>query len=484
MLLETSRPDYSRLDDYFGLWSIYEPAFNGLFDLVARTDLSQHIAGRVEVTAESADDGTIRLTPDARLKSKSSGNAAPYHITKDGVAIIPIRGSLMKAQSSMSTSTSTVEARGWVRQAKSDPNVVAALFVFDTPGGTVAGTQSLAEDIKAFGLVKPTAGYCDDLTASAGYWLASQCQFLACGPTTLVGSIGTFMAVSDLSAKAADMKVKVHVIKAGEFKGAGVAGTPITEEQLAQWQRMVTSLNEQFVTDALMTGRKMTREQATALADGRVHVGSEAKALGLVDAVQSLDETISQLVERARSSGNGSSKGKDTKMANEDTAPKAATLAELKAACVGASSDFLMAQLEANATVAVAQNNYIIAMRADTEKLRKENEQSKAAAEAATKEAAKAKEGLETVAKTLPAGGVEGNGDKVPDAGGKKSVVGSGAGPFNEAVKAAMDGGLSRSDAVMQVAREQPDLHQAFLIATNPRSMKSKIEGKYAEEEE
>lgn len=449
LVLETARPDYSRLDDYFGLWSIYEPAFNGLFDLVARTDLNQHVAAA------------------AIKRVESSSNPAPYQVTADGVAIIPIRGSLMKAQSSMISSTSTVEARSWVRAAKNDPNVLAVCFVFDSPGGTVAGTHDLANDIASLGKIKPTAGFCEDMAASACYWLASQCHVIACGPTAIVGSIGTFLAVNDLSARAEDMKIKVHVVKAGQFKGAGVPGTPVTQEQLAEWQRMVNSLNEQFVASALVTGRKMTAEQSALVADGRVHVGAEAKAMGLVDAVQSLDETIQQLVERA---GGGSSKNKESKMSDQDTAPKAATLPELKAACVGASNDFLMAQLEAGVTVAVAQGNYLVATRAENERLRAEAEKAKADQASALEAASAAKKELE---ETQASGGKKRGVEPFEtDKSGKAADSGFDGDPvaeFNARRDKLIAEGKSPFHAAAMIAKSDPQLHVAYQLATNSK---------------
>jgi len=44
------------------------------------------------------------------------------------------------------------------------------------------------------------------------------------------------------------------------------------------------------------------RERVNQLADGRVHLAAKAQALGLIDGVQSLDETLGRIVSE-RSSG-------------------------------------------------------------------------------------------------------------------------------------------------------------------------------------
>lgn len=39
---------------------------------------------------------------------------------------------------------------------------------------------------------------------------------------------------------------------------------------------------------------------------------------------------------------------------------------------------------------------------------------------------------------------------------------------FNKAVEEKMQLGLNRSEATRQVCKEQPDLHEAYLLAVNP----------------
>jgi hypothetical protein len=79
------------------------------------------------------------------------------------------------------------------------------------------------------------------------------------------------------------------VVRSGAFKGAGEQGTPVTDEQIGEAQRRVDALNEQFLND-VSKGRRMPMEQVRALADGRVHMASAAKGLGLIDGVASLEE--------------------------------------------------------------------------------------------------------------------------------------------------------------------------------------------------
>jgi signal peptide peptidase SppA len=203
----------------------------------------------------------------------------------------------MKFVGSMQAGTSTVDVRRQVRRAKNDPNVQKVLVVIDSGGGTVAGTQELAADLAELAAAKPTHVYVDSMMASAALWVGSQAAVISASPTSLVGSIGGVMAVADFSQWAKREGIKVHVITsdgAEKFKGAGVEGSKITAEQLANWKGLLNSLCGHFF-DEVAAGRGMTRVAVDKLADGRVHLAADAKALGLIDHVESIDAAMGRL---------------------------------------------------------------------------------------------------------------------------------------------------------------------------------------------
>ncbi|HEY0982372.1 S49 family peptidase [Schlesneria sp.] len=459
--LLTLRPEYPRMADYFGLWSMEERAFNGLFSLVAGTDLVAH----VEMSAERMKGLQARMG-----RADESKAEAPYRLTSGGIALINVQGTLMKAQSSFSSATSTVQLRQAIRQAGRDAAVNGVCFLVDSPGGTVAGTHDVSAELAALEKIKPTGAFIEDLGASAAYWFASQAGLVATNPTGLVGSIGTYMTVCDYSAAAEEMKIKIHVVRAGEFKGAGVAGTKITDEQLASWQEMVNGLNDQFIS-AVASGRRMSVEAVRKLADGRVHVGEAAKSIGLVDAVQGLDETIRQLQERA---GVRSSSKKGAKMTEQTTTltgslqSTAATLDELTAHLPGADDSFVMKQLRGKVTLDQAKSNWLTELNSRLAASKAETAAAKAESEAASKKTG------------VPALGTKSKGAQSED-----DTIENPISEFNALVAGNQRAGLSRSEAVLSAAKENPALHQAFLLATNKTKQSRRLIGeKYEQADE
>jgi len=281
--------ELATLDQYFGVWAIQEEPFHTAADLYSRPDFDLEVHFRTKGA-------------DARQQAAAYGSRGYATVGHDGsVAVVELHGSLMKFVPSVTAGTSTVQARRQIRAAVADKSIRSIVLLIDSPGGTVAGTADLAEEVAKADKQKPVHAYIEDLGASAAYWVASQARAIYANETALVGSIGTFMILNDSSKRAEKLGIQVHVVRAGEFKGSGTPGTEITDEQLAEWQGLVESINSHFLK-AVRTGRKMSTARVKQLADGRVHVGEHAKALGLVDGIEQLDATIERLAGPATSS--------------------------------------------------------------------------------------------------------------------------------------------------------------------------------------
>ena len=136
--------------------------------------------------------------------------------------------------------------------------------------------------------------YIEDMGASAAYWVASQARTVAANAMAMVGSLGTFTVLYDLS-KAAEMEgVQVHVVSTGDRKGAAAPGTPVTDEDLAEAQRLVDGFDAFFRT-AVRGGRERGTKDVSAVWTGTAWLAAEARSLGLVDRVDSFDATLERI---------------------------------------------------------------------------------------------------------------------------------------------------------------------------------------------
>lgn len=235
---------------------------------------------------------------DAKARGVREGpgyvEAAPH------IALVPIAGPIVKGASWFGTSN--VWTRKAVQAAAADKRIDAIVLQIDSPGGMVAGTQELADAVRAAAARKPVHAHIDDLGASAAYWVASQAGTISANRTAEVGSIGVLAVVDDFSEMFADRGVKTHVISTGPYKGTGVFGAEVTDDHLKYLQGRVDTTMEHFRA-AITEGRGLTGKRLEAVSDGRVWGASEARELGLIDRIGSLDQAIDDAaasVERAR----------------------------------------------------------------------------------------------------------------------------------------------------------------------------------------
>ena len=215
-----------------------------------------------------------------------------YFVTPHGVAVIECDGPMMKHKSKFG-GCSTITARQAIRAILQDKDAGSILLHVDSPGGNVAGTAELANEIREANTQKPVHAHIDDMGASAAYWVASQARRVTANALGMIGSIGTFAILADES-KALDMAgVKLHLITTGEMKGAGADGV-VTDELKSEVQGIVNSINDVFLAE-IGASRGMTPKQVRDLATGQVWMAAEAKKLGLIDAVMSFDQALAAL---------------------------------------------------------------------------------------------------------------------------------------------------------------------------------------------
>ena len=240
----------------------------------------------------------IKAGPGTRAAAVVANGAripapAPAYTRQGTVAVIPITDYIGKTPGWWSD-TATTDVRAALDDAMADPLVKSILLLIDSPGGTIAGVAELADAIHAANVQKPVVAYAEDLMASAAYWLGSQASKVYGNSTAAVGSIGVFTVLPDFSRMAKNMGVDVQVVKSAPGKGAASFGTPITEPQLADVQKLVDATHDLFVA-AVARGRGMPMDKAAALADGRVQIGQAAVESGLMDGVASLDSIIADM---------------------------------------------------------------------------------------------------------------------------------------------------------------------------------------------
>jgi signal peptide peptidase SppA len=231
----------------------------------------------------SVRNGSLKPVPVADYPDddEDEGDGDGLYEIRDGIAVICIDGQMTKRGSSFG-GCSTVAVRQALRQAAADWMVKGIVLHICSPGGTVAGTADLADDVLSvrqgrIGPGKAVVAYIADMGCSAAYWVASQCERIYANKTAIVGSIGTYTVLEDDTKFQEEMGVKWRVVSTGPYKGLGADGA-VTDALVADVQREVNELNGPFLS-AVSVGRGSLIPDIATVSDGRAHVAEQAQQL-------------------------------------------------------------------------------------------------------------------------------------------------------------------------------------------------------------
>lgn len=272
------------------------------------------------------------LSPDEIEARVSAAQNGPRQGSRRDVSVdvIGVYGPISMRQNLMSASSGGTSIEGLTQAFRSslrDPEVDGIILEFDSPGGTIDGVAELAAEIRDARGKKPIVAHVNTMAASAAFWLASAADEIVVTPTGSVGSIGVFTAHQDLS-KAAEMDgVKVTLISAGKFKTEGNKWEPLGDEAKANLQDQVNQIYAMFTADIAKNRGVPVADVRAGYGEGRLVLAKTALAAGIVDRIDTLDETIRRVARQA-----GAGRSNATTAALDPELPFTARLALVSAA--------------------------------------------------------------------------------------------------------------------------------------------------------
>lgn len=228
-----------------------------------------------------------------------SPSADGSNVPMDGnkIAVIPVHGTIahrMNMMNSVSGGVSTEALGNQIEVFSNDPNISTIILDIDSPGGAVSGVEELGNQIfNARDKVHIVAS-ANSLAASAAYWLGSQAHEFVVTPSGEVGSIGVIAIHESVFRTKETQGRDITVIKAGKFKADTSPLEPLSEEAHAFIQERVDERYDSFVS-AVAKGRDVTTDTViNKFGEGRIVGAKSALSKGMVDGIETLNETISR----------------------------------------------------------------------------------------------------------------------------------------------------------------------------------------------
>jgi protease IV len=161
-----------------------------------------------------------------------------------------------------------------LRRAFESDRVRAVVLSIDSPGGAPLEAERIYRAIDSWQLShpKPVVAVINNIGASAGYMVALHCDEIYAGTYSLVGSVGAVLAGWDLHRALERAHVSQRVYASGNLN-------------------LVTQMGAQFRAE-LEAQRKGKLATGVDLATGEIWGGAQAKTLGLIDDIGTIDEVV------------------------------------------------------------------------------------------------------------------------------------------------------------------------------------------------
>jgi len=227
----------------------------------------------------------------ADMKVRASG--------KPRVGVIVASGEILDGDQPPGTVGGDSTAR-LIRQARLDRNIHAVVLRVNSPGGSVMASEEIYRELLALRAAgKPVIVSMSTLAASGGYYISAPADEIWSSPATLTGSIGIFAIIPTIDKTLGKVGVTVDGVGTTPLAGQLRIDRPLGDEARVLLQSQIGRGYEEFLS-RVSTGRKKTREQIDAIAQGRVWAGVDAKRLGLVDQLGSFDEAVRSAARRAK----------------------------------------------------------------------------------------------------------------------------------------------------------------------------------------
>lgn len=214
---------------------------------------------------------------------------------KDRIAFVVGEGSISRdADLTNSTGLFSETFDKTLTRVGNDSSIKGVIVRIDSPGGEVAASDDMWRAMNQLHRKKPVVISMSDDAASGGYYMAMSGDPLVAEPATITGSIGVVFGKPDLHGLYDKIGITKDFVSRGKFALIESDYQPLSEAERAKLREGIDSDYEDFLSKVAAARRKPV-SAIEPVAQGRVWLGDQAKAHGLVDELGGLDRAIEMI---------------------------------------------------------------------------------------------------------------------------------------------------------------------------------------------
>jgi len=180
-----------------------------------------------------------------------------------------------------------------LRKAFESEHVRAIVLSIDSPGGSPLEAERIYSALESWRAThpKPVVAVINNLGASAAYMVALHADSIVAGNYSLVGSVGAILSGWDAHQALERLGVAQRVYASGELKSMMNPYMAMSPDAERKARDLVAQIGRAFRAD-FEKQRKGRLAAGIDFASGEVWAGADAKRIGLIDELATLDQVV------------------------------------------------------------------------------------------------------------------------------------------------------------------------------------------------
>ncbi|MBH1987414.1 MAG: S49 family peptidase [Burkholderiales bacterium] len=210
-------------------------------------------------------------------------------------AMVEVRGEI-----AMETEASADNLMTALRSAFEDEGAQAVVLRINSPGGSPVQAGLVNDEVRRLKALhkKKVYAVCEEMCASAAYYIAVSADQIYVDKASIVGSIGVLMDGFGFVGAMDKLGVERRLLTAGENKAMLDPFSPVNPQHEGYARAMLDQIHQQFI-GVVKQGRGKALKGAPETFTGLFWNGEQAVQMGLADHLGSLDHIARDVVKAA-----------------------------------------------------------------------------------------------------------------------------------------------------------------------------------------
>ena len=245
---------------------------------------------------DDKDINQISIADMSGVKEKLKGKEIAVYYAYGDIVDSPITGGLLGSKHQIVAQDVCKD----LADLMEDDDVKAVVIRINTGGGSAYASEQLWHQIEMLKRKKPVVVSMGGVTASGGYYMSCNANWIVAQPTTITGSIGIFGIVPDRSQLLTQkLGIKFDEVKTNRNATFGTSARPMNAAELGYMQAYIDRGYKLF-RRRVADGRHLSTAQVEQVAQGHIFTGEAAKQLKLIDQLGGIDAAVAKAAQLAK----------------------------------------------------------------------------------------------------------------------------------------------------------------------------------------